>query len=92
LVKSALCNLIYLAFNFDVGKVPIIQQWIKAWKNTNIIKRERYIETWNAGLLLDYLRLVKIDLSEEILNDDDYKILLEKTVALVVFFTILRPN
>jgi hypothetical protein len=35
-----------LAFNFDVGKVPVIQQWIKAWKNTNIIKRERYIETW----------------------------------------------
>jgi hypothetical protein len=48
LIKSAVCNLIYLAFNFDVGKALVIQQWIKSWKNSNIIKRERYIETWDA--------------------------------------------
>jgi hypothetical protein len=75
-----------------VGNLPIIQQWIKSWKNSNIIKKERYVEIWDAGLLLDYLKLVKIDLSEEILVDDGYKILLEKTIALVAFFTILRPN
>jgi hypothetical protein len=92
LIKSAVCNLIYLAFNFDVGKLPVIQQWIKSWKKTNIVKRERYIETWDAGLPLDYLRTVRIDLSEEILFDEDYKVLLEKTIALVAFFTILRPN
>jgi hypothetical protein len=44
------------------------------------------------SLLLDYLKTVKIDLSEEILFDDGYKILLEKTIALIAFFTILRPN
>jgi hypothetical protein len=68
LIKSALCNLIYLAFNYDMGKVAIIQQWIKSWKNSNIVKRERFVETWDAGLLLDYLKTVKIDLTEEILG------------------------
>jgi hypothetical protein len=53
LIKSAVCNLIYLAFNFDVGNLPVVQQWIKSWKNTNIVKRERCVETWDAGLLLD---------------------------------------
>jgi hypothetical protein len=91
LIKSAVCNLIHLAFNFDVGNLPIIQQWIKSWKNTNISKRERFVETWDAGLLLDYLKTVKIDLTE-VLFDEDYKRLLEKTIALVAFFTILRPN
>jgi hypothetical protein len=33
-----------------VGKSPIIQQWIKSWKNTNIVKRERFVETWDVGL------------------------------------------
>jgi hypothetical protein len=88
LIKSAVCNLIYLAFNFDVGKLPIIQQRIKSWKNTNIVKRERFVETWDAGLLLYYLKTVKINLTEETLFDEDYKVLLEKTIALVAFFTI----
>jgi integrase len=92
LIKSAVCNLFHLAFNFDVGNLPIIQQWIKSGKNTNIIKRERFVETWDAGLLLDYLKTVKIDLTEEIILDEDYKVLLYKTVAFVAFFTILRPN
>jgi hypothetical protein len=92
LIKSAVCNLIYLAFNFDVGKLPMIQQWIKSWKNTNIVKKERFVETWDAGLLLDYLKTVKIDLTEEILFDENYVILLEKTIALLAFFNILRRN
>jgi hypothetical protein len=50
------------------------------------------VETWDVGLLLDYLKTVKIDLTEEILFDENYIILLEKTIVLVAFFTILRPN
>jgi hypothetical protein len=45
LIKSAVCNLINLAFNFDVGNLPIIQQWIKPGKNSNIVKKERFVKT-----------------------------------------------
>jgi hypothetical protein len=29
-----------LAFNYDVGKQPIIQQWIKSWKNLILLKEK----------------------------------------------------
>jgi hypothetical protein len=79
-------------YTTDVRNLPIIQQWIKSWKNTTTVRRERNIDTWDADLLLDYLKTVKVDLTEEILDDGDYRILLEKTIALVAFFTILKPN
>jgi integrase len=64
----------------------------KILEKSNIVKRERFVETWDAGLLLDYLRTVKIDLTEDIILDEDYRMLLNKTISLVAFFTILRPN
>jgi hypothetical protein len=75
-----------------VGNFPTIQFWIKYWKNSNIVKRERFVDTCDAGLLLDYLKTVKIDLEEKILLEENFKILLDKTIVLVALFTILRPN
>jgi site-specific recombinase XerD len=92
LIKSAVCSLFHLAFYFDARNLPMIQQWIKSWKKKNIIKRKRFVNIWDAGLLLDYLRTVKIDLEEEVIFDEDYKILQDKTIALVAFFTILRSS
>jgi hypothetical protein len=45
LIKSAVYSLFKLYFDFDVGNLPLIQMWIKSWKNTNIVKRERFIQT-----------------------------------------------
>jgi hypothetical protein len=90
--KRLIPSQFHLAFDFDVGNLPIIQQWIKFWKNNNIVKRERFIETYNTNLLLDCLKTVKINLDEEIIFDEDYKMLLKKTKALLTFFIILRPN
>jgi hypothetical protein len=45
LIKSAVCGLFHLAFDFKLGNLQIIQQWIKSWKNINTIKRERFIDT-----------------------------------------------
>jgi hypothetical protein len=42
-----------------VGNLPIIQQWIKSWKNTNIVKKERFVEIWDAGLLLAFFTILR---------------------------------
>jgi hypothetical protein len=86
LIKSAFSNLFHRAFNFDVGNLVVIPTWITSWKNTNIIKRERFVNTWDVCLLLYYLKTVKINLEEDIMLEKDYRILLNKTIASVAFF------
>jgi integrase len=41
---------------------------------------------------LDCFKTVKIDLKEEIILKKDYKMLLNKAIALIAFFTILRSS
>jgi hypothetical protein len=87
-MKSNICNLFDLAFNVKLGEVAILQAWSR-YSNKSNKSKSRYIQTWDAGLLLDFIREQSTNLT--LVSADLHYFILLRTVALISFFTILRP-
>jgi hypothetical protein len=88
IIKSNIRNLFDLAFGVKLGEVTILLSWSRSFEKGHKGK-EKYTQAWDAGLLLDYIRTETTNIVED--NSHMHEFILLRTIALVAFFTILRP-
>jgi integrase len=89
-IKTALSTLLQITFSYNPTTERTAKNLAKAW-NKDHKTGARYIEMWEAANFLEWCNRNTFDFSVDP-TEGQHELLQEKTLALIAFFTLLRPN
>jgi hypothetical protein len=89
LYRTAISSLLNLIFNWKLREDPQILGLQNFWNKKNP-QMARYLEVWHAGILLNYFDTT-IPVEPDQNPAEFYLFLIDKALALIAFFCLLRP-